>query len=181
MAPRTRVNVCVVDSKERADPSAWEWGDMVVVRSEIGYRMSGVYMVGRVDGKNAVIDLGSSVDDYGNIPAEFSVPDNFTPDAIFGIDDTEHGYNWHNQFVPVDPSKFEYVKRAYIEEYASDGWIARYGNRTYALIDGIEEIEKASEIVYMGYVSDSIELTLENDDTKETIAVDYVLDINADF
>lgn len=152
MAPRTSVAVHLIYTDKKLDdldvddfqremdrfPGRMDIalpGDLVVDKPNAGYRMDAVCMIG-LDKK--VIDLEYDIDEYGAIPRCFTTPDKFTPDAILGREDP---FRWHNRFVPVDLSKFEFGDAPAIVDAVNEGdfvkgkaIIATYGEHRYALV-----------------------------------------------
>lgn len=128
-------------------------GDLIVNDKVAGYRTNGVYIIGYNTKNNKdIMYLSDYPDDYGTIPKEFYTP-LYTPDAILGKDEID----WHNSFVPVDITKFEFtqdfidIEDTYNQDICKFA-IAKYGIYTYAFnIDDIEQFKKTTEIIYMHY------------------------------
>lgn len=146
------------------------WGDLVVYDKGAGYRMNGVYIVG----KAGIMDLARKPDDYGSIPEEFHCP-LFTPDAILEAGTGDDVFYWHNSLVPVKLSMFvfhdiediialdyhsDYTSepvRRWIEEKTIPTLVGTYqGDTYYFVVDDPStfRIKYKNKIVYMNYVHD---------------------------
>lgn len=136
-------------------------GDIVVDLKRAGYRMSGVAFVSldSKTGEKTLVPMDTEYDNYGRIPRNISVPHIILPDAYASAQHPK--ISWHNDYIPVDPTQFEFLDERIGPASMPCGWgvrdydtllLAKHGQITYAIATPKpEEFVHSKRVRYMQY------------------------------